>query len=394
MKGDDEMKLFFLKDKNPFLVLFILVIFYFPIYSVEAEQKKETVEQLLADISSVGDPGVQYVVVNNDTVIFSHSAGLANIKNKTPLTPRHTMAAFSMTKTITAIAVLQLVERGKIKLNDQASQYIAHPYDSTITISQLISHTAGIPNPIPLKWVHLARQHKKFDEKKALSQVLSDNDEADALPGDQYAYSNIGYWLLGEVIEKVSGQHYSDYVNENIFKPLNLTKDDIGFQISNVNNHAKGYLEKYSFMNLMKYFVIDDYVWGEYEGAWLHINNVYLNGTALGGAIGTATAFSRILQYLLNDNSVLLGEKVKKYLYTQQKTKSGENIDMTLGWHIGELNDIRYYYKEGGGAGFHCEMRIYPNHNLATVIMLNRTSFNTRENLNKLDSNFLGNQMN
>ena len=389
MQGDDAMKLVFSKAKNSLLLFLALTIFYLPIYSVEAEQKKETIERLLTDISSTGDPGVQYVVANKDTIVFSHSSGLADIKNKTPLIQRHTMAAFSMTKTITAIAVLQLVEREKIKLNDQVSQYIEHPYDSAITISQLISHTAGIPNPIPLKWVHLASQHKKFDEKKALSQVLSDNDESDALSGEQYAYSNIGYWLLGEVIEKVNGQHYSDYVKENIFKPLNLTKDDIGFQISNLNNHAKGYLEKYSFMNLIKSFVIDDYVWGEYEGSWLHINNVYLNGTALGGAIGTATAFSRILQDLLNDHSVLLGKKVKQYLYTQQKTKSGENIDMTLGWHIGKLNDIRYYYKEGGGAGFHCEMRIYPNHNLATVIMLNRTSFNTRENLNKLDSHFI-----
>lgn len=376
--------------KEKLILVLVLMPFYSITYAVDFEQKKETIERLLADISSTGDPGVQYVVVNKDAIVFSHGSGLADIKNKTPLSPRHTMAAFSMTKTITAIAVLQLVERGKIKLNNQASQYIEHPYDSKITIRQLLSHTSGIPDPIPLKWVHLASKHKEFDEKKALSQVLSGNTESDALPGEKYGYSNIGYWLLGEVIEKASGENYSDYVNKNIFKPLNLKLDEIGFKINDVDNHAKGYLKKYSFMNLFKSFMIDNYVWGLYEGPWLHINNVYLNGPALGGAIGSAAAFSRILQDLLNDNSVLLGGKTKQQLYSQQKIKSGDNIDMTLGWHIGELDGDNYYYKEGGGAGFHCEMRIYPTHQLATVIMVNRTSLNTRKQLNKLDSNFIG----
>jgi len=138
-------------------------------------------------------------------------------------------------------------------------------------------------------------------------------------------------------------------------------------------------------MNLLKSFLIEDTTWGEYEDNWLHINNVYLNGPAFGGAIGSARAFSRILQSLLSDKSVLLSGNTKQHLYSQETTHSGKKIDMTLGWHIGELNDKKYYFKEGGGAGFHSEMRIYPDMNLATVIMVNRTSFNTRKQLSNLD---------
>lgn len=362
----------------------------FPIFSYgEILTKKERAEQYINDLISPDEPGIQYVVVSKDSELFKYSFGVADIKNNVPLSLEHSMSAFSMTKTLTAIAILQLAERDKLNLNSPASKFVNHPYDSDVTIKQLLSHTAGIPDPIPLKWVHLADNHEKFDEKRALKQVLADNPIPDAAPGEEYGYSNIGYWLLGEVVEKVSSEKYEDYINKNIFQPLNLNANDIGFQIANENKQAIGYLYKYSFMNLIKYFVLDKQIWGEYEGNWLHINTVYLNGPSVGGAFGTSMAFSRILQNLLSENSVLLGDSVKQYLYAQQKTMSGELIEMTLGLHIGILDGVKYYYKEGGGAGFHCEMRIYPESGIASVIMVNRTSFNTNKQLSILDSNFI-----
>lgn len=359
-------------------------------FSAELGSNYNKINQLLDHMVLPDEPGIQYIAINERDIVFSRSIGLADIKNKIPLSIRHTMTAFSMTKTLTAIAVLQLVEQGKINLNSKASNYIEHPYDSGITIRQLLSHTSGIPDPIPLRWVHLAGARNDFNEKKALAEVLVDNPQTNISPGEEYVYSNIGYWLLGNIIEKVTGQDYRDYVNENIFDVLSLSRNEIGFEISNEDNHAKGYLKKYSFMNFAKYFLLDKDIWGNYEGSWLHINNIYLNGPAFGGVIGTASAFARILQDLLNNNSVLLGKAVKQQLYSQQKVKSGQSIHMTLGWHIGELNGKKYYYKEGGGAGMHSEMRIYPDRDLASVIMVNRTSFDTRKNLSELDKYLIG----
>lgn len=372
-------------SKYPMLVL-ILVALNSNLFAGDPVVKNSEITHLLSKLTSTDEPGIQYVVVNIDSVVFEYSFGQADIKNNISLSSRHTMSSFSMTKTLTAIGILQLVERCKIKLSDRVSQYIKHPYNSKITIRQLLSHTSGLPDPIPLKWVHLAKTHNTFDEKKALEKVLFDNPKASSLPGEIYGYSNIGYWLLGMVIEEISGLSYSDYINKNIFEPLNLSKNEISFIVTREDNHAKGYLKKYSFMNLLKSFLIEDTTWGEYEGSWLHINNVYLNGPAFGGAIGSAKAFSRILQSLLSETSVLLGSNVKQHLYSQEKTNSGKELDMTLGWHIGELNGMKYYFKEGGGAGFHSEMRIYPDANLASVLMVNRTSFNTRKQLSNLDS--------
>lgn len=344
---------------------------------------------LIDELAPADGPGIQYIIVDKDKIVFEHSAGLADIENKTPLSMNHTMAAFSMTKTITAIAILQLAEKQKLNIDDEAAKYITHPYSPEITIRQLLNHTSGIPNPIPLRWVHAADSQVKFDEGNALALVLKDNARADHAPGASYAYTNIGYWLLGKVIEAVARQDYESYVTQHIFLPLKLKPSQIAFVINDLTNHAKGYLAKYSFMNFFKGFVIDKDVWGEYEGSWLHIRNVYLNGPAFGGTLGSARAFSRILQDLLSNDSILLGNNAKQLLYSQQKNNSGKNIDMTLGWHIGDLNGIGYFYKEGGGAGFHSEMRIYPAAGLASVIMTNRTSFDSTKQLSKLDRNFV-----
>jgi len=352
--------------------------------TASAQEFLVTTKQL-QQFSSEYKPGIQYVVVDKDSIIFEQSVGLADIKTKTRLELGHTMAAFSMTKTLTAIAVLQLVGNNSIKLDDALSAYVEHPYSADITIRQLLSHTSGIPNPIPLRWVHLIEKHEGFDEQKAMIQVLAEHSKQDNKAGEKYAYSNIGYWLLGRLIANVSKQSYAEYITKHVFKPLRLNPNEIGFLVANNQNHVKGYLKKWSFMNIFGRFFIDAEVLGEYEGDWLHIHNVYMNGAAYGGAIGSASAFAKILQDLLADQSKLLGSKTKKLLYVQQTTKTGEPIDMTLGWHIDSLKGETYYYKEGGGAGFHSEMRMYPKSGIASVIMTNKTSFDSRNILSDLD---------
>jgi hypothetical protein len=122
----------------------------------------------------------------------------------------------------------------------------------------------------------------------------------------------------------------------------------------------------------------------------LRIRDIYVNGPAFGGAIGSAAAFGAILRDLLKPRSVLLSPESKAFLYERARLNSGRTIRMTLGWHVGELAGRPYYYKEGGGAGFHCEMRTYPDRGVASVVMVNRTSFRSNSILSQLDRGFLG----
>lgn len=335
-------------------------------------------------------PGIQYLVVDKHQALFEFAGGWADIQNQRPMRLSTTLMAYSMTKTFTAVAILQLVQQEKLHLDEPISTYLPNcPYSDNITIRQLISHTAGIPNPIPLRWVHLAEEHEAFDEGIALAGVLRDKPKLSFKPGKRYAYSNIGYWLLGRIIEEVTNQAYIDYIRDRMLKPLGLQPGEMDFVIPDPNQHAKGYLGKYSVMNLLKGLITDGKVWGQYEGKWLQVKNHYINGPAFGGLVGSVQSFGCFLQDQLRESSVLLNQKAKELLYTQQKNNDGALIGMTLGWHIGELQGVKYFFKEGGGGGFHSEMRLYPTMQFASITMVNSTEFNSNAFLSSLDKAFL-----
>lgn len=336
-------------------------------------------------------PGLQYMVVTADRVLFEYAGGWADIQGQKVMTLDTTMMAYSMTKTFTAVAILQLAEQRKLNLDDVIDRYLPNAayHGHGITLRQLLNHTSGVPNPIPLRWVHLAAEDSSFNEAEALATVLRENPGLAFEPGSKFAYSNIGYWLLGKVVEQVTGQSYPAYIRGNILQPLQLSAQEMDFVIPDESRHANGYLKKYSLMNLVKRFVIDRKFLGSYERQWLRLNSHYLNGPAFGGLIGTARGFSRFLQDQLRTESVLLGLETKRLLETRQTDGAGRPIPMTLGWHVGETLGVAYLFKEGGGGGFHCEMRIYPTRSIATVVLANSTNFSSTGFLNRVDRAFL-----
>ena len=307
-------------------------------------------------------PGVQYVAVNAAGEVVSCALGTADLAVGRPMTADTTLMAYSMSKTITAIAVLQLAERGLVSLDASVTTYVPDaPYGPGVTVRQLIAHTGGLSNPIPLRWVHPADAHAGFDERAALASVLGANSRLADEPGSRYRYSNIGYWLLGAVVERVTEGSFGAYVERHVIAPLGLTPSDLGYTIPRREQHAAGYLERWSPANLFGRWLIDTHLLGAYHGRWRRIGDHYPNGPAFGGLVGTAAAFGRLLQDQLRPHSALLGNAARGWLYESQHTRTGATVPMTLGWHVGTLQDTRTFYKEGGGGGFHCLMRLYPS---------------------------------
>jgi D-alanyl-D-alanine carboxypeptidase len=348
-----------------------------------------TREYLDALVQRGKTPGIQYLAVYATGPAFTCQAGWADVRNQRPMTTDTTMMAYSMSKTITAIAVLRLVEAGKVGIDDPASRFVAHPYGPGITVRRLLAHTSGLPNPIPLRWVHSAARHTSFDETAALAAVLAAHPTPVSAPGARYRYSNIGYWLLGSVVEKASGQPFTAFVTENVLGPLDIAPADLAYTIPDPTRHARGYLEKYSLINLGKRFLVDGDLIGGYEGRWLRIRDHYPNGAAFGGLVGTARGFGKLLQDQLAPRSAVLGDVGRLLLYTQQWGTGGATIPMTLGWHMGDLDGVRFFYKEGGGGGFHDEMRLYPSRGVGTVAMANATGFRVRKCLDVIDRAFV-----
>lgn len=298
-------------------------------------------------------PGLQYVAVGPSGTVASCAVGWADLAQRRPMTPGTTLMAYSMSKTITAIAVLQAVQDGRVVLDAPAARYLpAWPYDASVSVRELLDHTGGLPNPIPLRWVHAASEHAHFNERAALADVLRRHGRRAAAPGTRFAYSNIGYWLLGAIVEHVTGAPFAHHVTARIFEPLGLSPREAGFRVADEAGHATGYLERWSLANVFGRWLIDRTLLGPYDGAWRRIGAHYPNGPAFGGVVGSASAFGRLLQDQLQPLSALLGDDTRTGLYEVQSTRSGSGVPMTLGWHVRTVDDAPVFYKEGGGADF------------------------------------------
>ena len=110
-------------------------------------------------------PSVQYFLFNKDNIIHKFIAGHADIKNQKKVDEYTTYNAFSVTKTFTSLAILQLAEMGKFNIDDYIIKHLPDfPYSSEIRIWQLMTHSSGIPNPNPISWIHLPEEHQTFDK--------------------------------------------------------------------------------------------------------------------------------------------------------------------------------------------------------------------------------------
>jgi CubicO group peptidase (beta-lactamase class C family) len=355
-----------------------------------SDRRERARAYLSALIARSGTPGLQYLVLDSAATRFEYDGGWADVGRQVPMDSTTTLMAYSMSKTITAAAVLRLVAAKRLGLDDPVTRYVdSLPYGDGITVRDLLAHLSGIPNPIPLRWVHLASRHAGFDEHAALAEVLRQHPTLSSAPGTKYGYSNIGYWLLAPVVERASGQPFTPYVADQVLAPLGITSRELGYTIPDPAHHATGYLAKYSFMNLAKRLLIDREYIGQYEGPWLSITSHYPHGPAFGGLVGTARGFGKFLQDQLRPHSVLFDDVTRGLLYEPQRTAGGTTVAMTLGWHVGDLNGVRFFYKEGGGGGYHHMMRVYPAAGIATVVMSNATGFNARGALDVLDAQFL-----
>ena len=374
-----------------FAILCLLASAYLPTIEEHQLPVPESVQSYLNGlVRDSKTPGIQYLVVASEQTVFEYVGGWANIAGNRPMDPGTTLMAYSMSKTITAVAVLQLAEAQIVNLDESIDRYLdLQPYGPGITIRELLSHTSGIPNPIPLTWVHPVGRHDGFNENAELATVLREHPRLSFAPGSKYGYSNIGYWLLGRIVERASGETFTSYVTDHVLRRLAIEPQDLGYVIPDPRGHAHGYLEKYSFMNLFKRFLVDSELIGGYEGRWLQIRSHYLNGPAFGGLVGTARGFGKFLQDQLRPHSKLFSDSTREIFYAPGRTKQGTAVSMTLGWHIGSVEGVRFFYKEGGGGGFHSMMRVYPAFGTATVVMTNATSFNVRGLLDTMDPRFL-----
>lgn len=232
--------------KAGFLVTVILsVISYFitvPLAAQPLNVKKLAVDydKMLLEQFKPDETGCAALVAKDGQVIYTRAFGMANLELNVPMQPDMVFRIGSITKQFTAVAILQLMEQGKLSLQDDITKFIPdYPTQAyTITIEHLLTHTSGIKSYTNLPgYIENVRTDMKPDE---LINTFK-NQPMEFAPGTKWNYNNSGYFLLGYIIEKVTGKSYPDYIQENFFTPLGMTSTCYGSDTKIIKNRAYGY---------------------------------------------------------------------------------------------------------------------------------------------------------
>ncbi|MBL7692100.1 MAG: beta-lactamase family protein [Flavipsychrobacter sp.] len=343
-------------------------------------QTQHTSRLLFKEVSAHRTPGAIYIHFNRSGITEQHCAGMANVAAGTPVNTHLTASVFSITKIATAIAILQLEQAGRLFIHEPISDYLPElmlPGD--ITIHHLLTHTSGLGNPLPLNWTHLPQNHANFDSRRFFCPIIQKAMRRRHPPGKQFLYSNLGYILLGFLIERVTGKRYEEVVEQKVLAGLANTS----FTAPHANN-ITGYHRHCSLSSALLSLLIDkNKMMGAHTGIWQPFVPHYLNGAAYGGLFTSAADLATLGRNILN--GVLLSDTATNKMFTENRTISGAATGMCLGWFTGRLNGHTYFHHAGGGGGYYAEFRLYPAAGCGSVLFYNRSGFTDQRELDRCD---------
>jgi CubicO group peptidase (beta-lactamase class C family) len=294
------------------------------------------------------------LVVKDGRVLFRRAYGLADRKRRVPNTLRTRFRIGSMNKMFTAVAILQLVEAGKVKLNARLGTYLPdYPNREVarkVTIHQLLTHTGATGDIFG----------PDFDEHRQELRALADyvklygKRELEYEPGSSWAYSNYGFILLGVVIERVSGQSYYDYVQEHVYARAGMTRSGSLPETRAVAGRAIGYTKPPG------------------TNTWVpNTDTLPYRGTSAGGGYATVGDFARFADALLHHE--LLGrDSTRRLLAGKSEPVPEVGGRYAYGFFDTRGADGNGWVGHGGGApGMNGDLRIYPKSGYVVAALAN-----------------------
>ncbi len=310
------------------------------------------------------------LIAKNGKPIYRETFGFANLPDSIKNKPDTKFNLASMNKMFTGMAIMQLVQSGKISLQDKVGKslldYPNKAVADSVTIHQLLTHTSGMSS----FWEEYDKLAKEKFKTVSDYLPLFVNKKLAFAPGSDFLYSNSGYMVLGLIIEKVSNQNYFDFVKEHIYKPAKMINTD-AYELDNaIPNLATGYT-----MSLEK------------PGQWK--NNIFSNlakGTPAGGGYSTVDDLLSFANALQND--VLLS-KESKALCTSGKVKFRDGM-YGYGFMEEIINGHRVIGHTGGHDGIASELMIYPDLGYTVIILTNGEVENYWEVSNLIKKQLVG----
>jgi CubicO group peptidase (beta-lactamase class C family) len=201
------------------------------------------IDQIMQARAAAGDFNGSVLVAREGHILYEHGFGFANIEWKIPNDVQTKFEIGSMTKQFTALLILQLVNEGRIKLDGHVSDYL--PYyrkdaGDRITISELLDHTSGVPNFLSLPgFLGGPASRTSYGVKEFVDKYCSGDLQFE--PGTKFEYSNSGYFLLGAILEQISGTSYEQLLQDRIFTPLGMKDSGYAHSETVLPRRAAGY---------------------------------------------------------------------------------------------------------------------------------------------------------
>ncbi len=305
-------------------------------------------DALLAEMKRRHVPGLSVLVLKDGKVIKEQGYGLANIEHGVPVTPQTVFQSGSVGKTFTAALILLLERDGKLTLDDPISRHLpgTPPSWEKITVRHLLSHTSGLGDPY-----QIIDFRKDYSDEELTA--LEAGVPVRFSPGEKWAYSNMGYHLLGFIANRVGGKFYGEQLRERLFAPLGMGTRVIS-ESDIIPHRAAGYEWKGGALK---------------NQAWVAPR---LNTTADGSLYLTARDLARWDQALYGD--AILDARLRQASFTPVKLKDGSDAPYGYGWFVDTVKGRRHISHGGAWQGFRAQLCRYVDDKLTVIILANADS--------------------
>ncbi len=323
-------------------------------------------------------PGLAVGVIKNGKVVYANAHGVQSINSNDPLTTKSVFHMASVSKPFVATAIIQLVEKGKIDLDKKLLDYL--PYFKMaderyrdITIRHMLNHSSGIPDVDDYEW-----DKPQYDDGAAERYARSfELVTLDFTPGEKFSYSNSAFDILADVIAKVSGISFEDYIKQNIFNPIGMVNSTFYKPEVPENISTKPHV----FDNDMQRIVRDVYPY----------NRRHAPSSTLHSNIEDMLLWAQVNlnKGVINGKRIYAEESYK--LLTSPEIKLSENSSVCLSWFVSKMNSSKKYSHSGGDPGYSTYFAFLPKEKSAIVLMVNVSGFWSANSSNTILKNVIFN---
>jgi CubicO group peptidase (beta-lactamase class C family) len=311
------------------------------------------IEDFIRDVTSENKiPGLSVAVVSGNQLGYANGFGVADLENSILAKPGTVYRLGSLSKTVTATAVMRLAEQGKLDLDAPIQKYCsAFPVKQwAVTARQLLAHLGGVRDYNNQKFLEEYFSTRHYDSVTESLDIFK-NDPLLQEPGTKYSYSTYGYNLLGCAVEGASSMTYENYIRESILKSAGMSQTGVDNIFQIIPNRARGYGKTRS-------------------GA---VRNTAFADTSnkipAGGLISTVEDMSKF--YIALQGGMLVSQRTLEQMWSLQKTRDGQQVPYGLGWRVGDHNGMRAVYHGGAAVGSSTFLYILPEKRVAVVLMAN-----------------------